>query len=65
MADTKTCASTISTFQSIDESYECKFYQLLDVCNELREEARPFQYSNSRHKGKNMWLENKLKQWEA
>jgi len=64
MADRKSSANSVSSLESIDENYENKFYQLLDVYNELHEEARKLQYSNNRHKGENMWLENKLKQLE-
>jgi len=65
MADTKSSASSVSNLESIDESYENRFYQLLDVYNELHEEARKLQYSNNRHKGENRWLENRLKQLET
>jgi len=64
MADTKSSTSSVSNLESIDESYESKFYQLLEVYNEMHEEARKLQYSN-RHKGENRWLENKLKQLET
>jgi len=42
MADTKSSDSNVSDLdlESIDESYETRFYQLLDVYNELHEEAR-------------------------
>jgi len=65
MADTKSFASSVSDLESTDESYETRFYQLLDVYNELHEEARKLQYSNNRHKGENRWLENRLKQLET
>ncbi|XP_027927440.1 uncharacterized protein LOC114184329 [Vigna unguiculata] len=50
MADTKSSVSSVSNLESTDESYENRFYQLLDVYNELHEEARKLQYSNNRHK---------------
>ena len=65
MVDTKSSANGVSNLESIDESYESRFYQLLDVYNELHEEARKLQYSNNRHKGENRWLENRLKQLET
>ena len=65
MADTKSSAKSVSNLESIDESYENRFYQLLNVYNELHEEARKLQYSNNRHKGENRWLENRLKQLET
>ena len=65
MADTKSSANGVSNLESIDESYENRFYQLLDVYNELHKEARKLQYSNNRHKGENRWLENRLKQLET
>ncbi|XP_027933253.1 uncharacterized protein LOC114188805 [Vigna unguiculata] len=67
MADTKSSDSSVSDLdlESIDESYETRFYQLLDVYNELHEEARKLQYANNRHKGENRWLENRLKQLET
>ena len=67
MADTKSFDSSVSDLdlESIDESYETRFYQLLDVYNELHEEVRKLQYSNNRHKGENRWLENRLKQLET
>jgi len=56
MADTKSSTSSVSSLESIDESCESRFYQLLDLYNELHEEARKLQYSNNRHKGENRWL---------
>jgi len=64
MVDTKSSISSVSSFESIDESYESKFYQLLDVYNEFHKETTKFQYLNNRHKGENRWLENRLKQLE-
>jgi len=65
MADTKSSASSVSNFEFNDESYESKFHQLLDVYDELHEEAKKLQYYNNRHKGENRWLENRVKQLEA
>jgi len=65
MADTKSSAISVSNLESTDESYENRFYQLLELYNELHEEARKLQYSNNRHKGENRWLENRLKQLET
>lgn len=31
----------------------------------MHKKARKLQYSNNRHKGKNMWLENRVKQLEG
>ena len=40
MVDTKSSTSSVSSLESIDESYERKFHQQLDIYNELHEEAR-------------------------
>ena len=65
MADTKSSASSVSNLESIGERYESRFYQLLDVYNELHEKDRKLKYSNNKHKGENRWLENRLKQLET
>jgi len=40
MVDTKSSASSVSSLESIDESYESRFYELLDVYNELHDKAK-------------------------
>ena len=47
MADTKSKANSVSDLEYTDESYETRFYQPLDVYNELHEEARKLQHSNT------------------
>jgi len=65
MVNTKSYANNVSSPESMDESYECKFHQLIDVYNELHDDARNLQYSNNIHKGETIWLENRVKQLEA
>lgn len=60
MAGLGSYKNSVTSFDSNDDENKC--YQLLNAFHELHEKAKKLQYSNNRYRGKNMWLEDRLKQ---